>query len=360
MARIRQRANRWVVLYVADSKHRRERQDSSWVKKSDANRRLKQLEAELLESQSTVVMGKTLYRVWAERWIAVLDLAPSTMAGYRRLLTTHVLPRFGDMQLGAIRPIDVREWLRAMEKAGVGASQRRQAGMVLSGSLSEAVANDLVRSNPCHSVDWPTVAKKQVEPLTVDEVNAIASHIDHERAALVNVMAYGGLRLGEALALRRSSLTLDPLEVTVKESLSQVGLVFKTTKTGKERTVRLPESLRELFAVHLEYEVEAAPDSLLFTDSEGGPVRANNLRRREFYPAVEAAGIGRHVDIHDLRHTCASLLIRAGVGPKTVSEHLGHSSVAITFDRYGHLFSADRSQAADALDRVLTTDRAVR
>jgi integrase len=111
----------------------------------------------------------------------------------------------------------------------------------------------------------------------------------------------------------------------------------------------IPGFLRDLLATHLATEVADGPAALVFTSSEGDPLRNSNFRRRIWNEAVTEAGLEPGLRIHDLRHTCASLLIAEGAHPRAVMEHLGHSSITVTMDRYGHLFPSDMEALAEAL-----------
>jgi integrase len=91
------------------------------------------------------------------------------------------------------------------------------------------------------------------------------------------------------------------------------------------------------------------PNALVFTSPEGGPLRLSNFRRRVWYPAIKGTEL-EGVRIHDLRHTGASILINQGLHPKIVQQHLGHSSIVVTMDRYGHLYPSDNERVQDALD----------
>jgi integrase len=92
------------------------------------------------------------------------------------------------------------------------------------------------------------------------------------------------------------------------------------------------------------------PDGFVFTAPRGGPLRHNNFYQRIFCPALARAGLPAQVRFHDLRHTCAALLIAQGAHPKAIQAHLGHSSIQVTMDRYGHLFPDALEQLADRLD----------
>ena len=117
--------------------------------------------------------------------------------------------------------------------------------------------------------------------------------------------------------------------------------------------VGIPGFLRDLLSAHLDHHVPDEPDALFFTSPQGAPLRNSNFRRQVWYTAVEQAGLPHGLRIHDLRHTCASLLIAAGANPKAVQVHLGHSSISVTIDGYTHLFSSD----VDDLVRRLTDIR---
>jgi integrase len=127
------------------------------------------------------------------------------------------------------------------------------------------------------------------------------------------------------------------------------------TKTHAHRTVALPRFLREMINEHLSDPVSLAsgsgPDALVFASPSGEPMRHNLFYKRTFKPAVRRALPHKAgFRFHDLRHTCASLLAAQGAHPKLVQERLGHSSIAITLDRYSHLFPSAEEALVDALD----------
>jgi integrase len=179
-------------------------------------------------------------------------------------------------------------------------------------------------------------------------------------ATLIYVLAYGGLRWGEAAALRRKRLNILRHRLEVVESLSDVDghLQFGSTKTHQVRRIAIPQSLSRRLLEHLEAFVDRDRNALVFTSPEGEPLRLPNFRRRVWWPALDKVGMPRSVRIHDLRHTCASLLIAEGTHPKAVQQHLGHSSISVTLDRYGHLFPDEQDRLAQTLDRLMQPKRA--
>jgi integrase len=135
----------------------------------------------------------------------------------------------------------------------------------------------------------------------------------------------------------------------------------KSTKTGKRRTIVVPRFLAVMLGQHVGRYPSA--DGYVFTPTGGGPIHHHNFSRRHYQPACVAAGLGQYVKqgrtkhyeglrFHDLRHTCASLLIAAGRSLQEVKEHLGHSSIRVTSDRYAHLYPEARAAMADALEEL--------
>lgn len=152
---------------------------------------------------------------------------------------------------------------------------------------------------------------------------------------LVLALAYGGFRWGEATAVTTRRLDLLRSRIHVVEAIATVGaeLHLGPTKTYQTRWVTIPTQVRDRLAGHL----ATLEGELVWCDSRGGPLRHSNWHRRVWLPTTKQVGL-EGVRIHDLRHTCAALLIGQGVHPLAVSRHLGHASIAITMDRYGHLF----------------------
>ena len=178
--------------------------------------------------------------------------------------------------------------------------------------------------------------------------------------ALILTAAYAGMRAGELTALKRRRVNLQAGSIDVVEAMGEVGgaLVTGPTKTGKRRTLRIPPFLVDVLAQQM---AEYQSLDYLFTATEGGPVRHRNFSARHFRPAVERARLSDELRFHDLRHTCAALLIAAGCHLQEVKTYLGHSSIRVTSDRYGHLFPKTAESIRDRLEetfRESRTDRA--
>ncbi|MFL5736335.1 MAG: tyrosine-type recombinase/integrase [Actinomycetota bacterium] len=293
----------------------------------------------------------TTVEAWSTEWLSLcVDLKPSTRALYRNVLDTQVLPVFRDVALKEINGLTVRRWVADMNANGLSASRIRQSHNVLSAMLAFAVQCGLLERNAAHGTRLPPDLIKPVQVLTASEVERLAQAIRPEYRPLIHVLGYGGLRFGEAAALRRRACDLDHRRLIVAESITEVGsrLVLGETKTGRIRKAAIPAFLVAELRSHLEC-IDAAPDRFVFTAPNGGPLRLVNFRRRVWWPALEVAGLPR-LRVHSLRHTCASLLIRQGVHPKAVQYQLGHARIALTMDRYAHLFADQFEDLARRLD----------
>ncbi len=334
----------------------RERQ-RTFARKVDADKFLTSIEAAKVRGEwvdprlSRITLGE-----FSTRWLATIrDRELKTQMGYESLLRRHVLPAFGDYPLGRIDTLRIREWVAQMSAAGLSRDSVRQAKQVLSAILTLAVEANYIVRNPCQGIRLGKGAKQEKCFLTDAQVVALARVIAPPYSTLVYFLAYSGLRWGEAAALRRRRCDLAHSRVEVAEALSEArGLHFKPTKTAETRVVVIPELVRDLLAEHLARHVEEHPDALVFTAPEGTLLRNSNFHRRVWKPALRAAGLPSRMRIHDMRHTCAALLIRQyGANPKQIQRHLGHSSITVSMDTYGHLFPEDMERLAEGLNAGL-------
>jgi integrase len=171
------------------------------------------------------------------------------------------------------------------------------------------------------------------------------------------------MRQGELLALRWQDVDLENAVVSIRRSLTRNGgrVVFGEPKTKKSRrSIRLTLQAVEALTAHLKRQLgdmEVLRDryqdqGLVFATNTGGPINPSNLRRRSFASLLEQAGLP-HMRFHDLRHTCATLLLSRGVHPKFVQELLGHATIAITLDTYSHVILSMGDATAKAMEDAL-------
>lgn len=298
--------------------------------------------------------GRVTFEHYAAEWLTTkADVAASTMANVRGRLNRHALPYFGAMQMAAVRPTHARAFVAELVASGLAPSSVKGIALTTGQVFSQAVDDGIVARSPFTNVPMPSDRHtSEMHFLTAEQVNVLADAVDDRYRAAVYTAAFGGLRAGELWALRVARVNVLAATVEVVESMSEAGgLHVGPTKTGKRRTVTVPRFLATMLGEHIgRY---PSSDGYVFTAVEGGPVHHRNFRRRHFLPAVAATDeLPDGLRWHDLRHTCSAFLIASGRHMEEVKDYLGHSSIRVTSDRYGHLFPRARAAMADALDET--------
>lgn len=286
-------------------------------------------------------------------WQTRASYRPSTRVRDRQALDRDVMPFFRDAPLSRIVRGDVQQWVDELSARLAPATVRR-THVVLAQLLDAAVDRGIILGSPAEGVRLPRIVRDEARFLTAAELERLSLAIDPRFRTMVLVMAWATLRLGEVSGLRRSDVDLIEGTIRVQNNAVQVrGRMIEgppKTRAGR-RTMTLPASLVADLAAHL-----ATQRGLRYVFGASGerPIAADDWRRRHWYPAVASAGLGP-LRPHDLKHTGVALLALAGVDPSEIARRAGHTSVAFTYDRYGHLFSEIDKQAAAKLDRVRGT-----
>jgi len=305
-------------------------------------------------------LGRCTFEEWTEQWATTLvDLRPSTRDRDLRIVRNHLVPHFGAMPLVRITRGTVIGFISEMLASGDHAPATvRKVGQVLNKVLKSAVEAGLIARSPCEGVRMPAEGRREMAFLTPLQINRLAEAVGPRWEALIMTAAYTGLRWGELAGLRLPRLDLERRTVTVTEQLTELSgqIEWGPPKTAAgRRTVSLPVLLADLLAVQV-MRTEVLRSGLVFPTPLGEPMRRSNFARRVWMPAVRSIGLDR-VRFHDLRHTAVALAIAQGAHPKTLQQRMGHNSVTVTLDRYGHLYDGLDAQVADSLDHVLRASR---
>ncbi len=304
-------------------------------------------------------LGRVRFAEWAAQWLNSKPLKAKTLDGYEGIINTHLNPRLGRMPLNAINRSDVVELISYLSK-NHSEHVAANAKTVLSSILNEAKHNGAIPKNPAEAVKVKRARRRDMVFLSRDQVARLAREIANpprttgrstallesceQYGLLVRLAAETGLRAGEIAALRVGRVDIKNGRLHVAESAAEVskrhsgsGLVYDEPKTYERRSVPLPASLVTELVAHLANR-PSEPTAFVFTAPRGAPLRHRNFYRYLFKPAVLRAGLPSNTRFHDLRHTFAALLIEAGGHPLSVKNRMGHSSIKVTYDRYGHLF----------------------
>jgi integrase len=315
-----------------------------------------------------------LERFWDERMVGVLaGRRAATRAQDRVLFDRYIRPELGHRQLSSVDRLDIEEFVETLRGREVGAHTIAATYRVLRRILSAAEQSGIVGRNVARGVAVPQAETSEQHFLSPEDIHRIAGAIDPRYRALVLLMGFSGLRIGEAAALRVSDLDLLRRRVTITRAVSEVAgkVTFGPTKTGTSRAVGIPAFVAEAIGQHLAAH-PAERDGLVFTAPGGGVLYRTTFRRRAFTPALAKAGLPHtfeggktcrwcqdareaHTDavrVHDLRHSAVAIAISAGAHPKQIQAMAGHASIQVTFNRYGHLFESLSEALADKLDAI--------
>lgn len=287
---------------------------------------------------------------WSRRWlVAQVQLKPSTRERYALSLRRYILPRWSSMPINAISHGDFVVWVQELSSSGLAPATVRHAHRVLSMIFDLAVRDARLPRNPALDVRLPRVVTTEKRFLSIDEVEKLADACAGYDL-LVRLLAYTGLRWGEAAALRWRNVDIDRRRLHVAEAMTEVRgrVVVGTPKNHHRRTVPLPAFLAQGLT---DARDNKPGDALVFTSPDGGYLRNGNFRTRVFSAATSSVGLAG-LTPHELRHTAASLAIASGANVKAVQRMLGHASAAMTLDVYAGLFADDLDALAEGLDRA--------
>jgi integrase len=326
-------------------------QSKSFKNRTDAQRWARSVEVdvqrgEFLESRA----GDRTFGKYADGWMVgrMSTKAPGTWKRDQSYLDSMILPVFKEVRVRSITTTDISEWVSGLQspklKRECASGTKATALQIVGAVLERARLDNAIRANPARDVPYKPSQKPEREgrALSDEELSTLlgAARIVGQDLAIV-VMARLGLRIGEALGLRRSDLREASAQLTVTRSRDRSGDVrpLKGRRAGDFRTVPVPQDVMEAFARH---EVETPRYSGdLFLTGRGTPLLYPNWRRSFWLPTLKAAGI-ENVVPHDLRRTCVTrLFIKDRWSPAEVQAFVGHSDARMTLEVYTSVNSRD-------------------
>lgn len=283
-------------------------------------------------------------------------ITDGTRERYRLHARAH-LGKLAHLPVDAITPAAVRAWVLAMEREGLSGKTISNRHGFLSGLMKAAVLDGLATTNPCDGTRLPKTERTEMCFLTPTEFAALLPHVRPDARGLVTCLPLTGLRLGEITALQVRDVDLDAHTLTVARAWKHAeGAAVRELgppKTSRSRrTIALPP---EAVAVLRDAIAGKAPEAFVFTNTAGQPWHRSRFHEGVWQPAIRAANLGKRPRVHDMRHTCASWMLRAGIPLPVVQRHLGHESITTTVDRYGHLEPSALTAAAAALSGAMSS-----
>jgi integrase len=301
-------------------------------------------------------------RQWLEQ-VAKPKLRNSTYTSYASIVDQHLVPGLGHIALAKLTPADVQTFLNGRSAKGLSPRRVQYIHAVLRGALKTAERWGMVSRNVATLVDTPRMTRHEITPLTPEQAKKLIETSVEDRHRALWITALGtGLRLGELLGLRWEDVDLKAGRLRVRYSLASVDgeLVLQEPKTDRSRrTLVLPEVVTTALRAH---RTRQKADRLLagsrwvdsghvFATMLGKPHHAATITRC-FQDALDRAELP-DVRFHDLRHSAATFLLAQGMTLEDVKNQLGHSTIVLTSNTYGHVLEQRKRQVAAAMDAVL-------
>ena len=336
--------------------------------KAQAQQKLRELLTSL-DRGIPVSTQKITFGEWLSKWMAeyvVPNKRQKTIERYEGLIQRHITPDLGRIELTKLTPSEIRALEAKLTALGMAPKGVELVHTVISGAYRYALQEDVAWRNPAKAVTPPKVVRKEVKPpeiARVKEILRLAEEEGHPLYPCLYLMAYTGLRRGEALGLRHQDLNLETGLISVVQTVGRSlhkGVIIEPTKTAySRRSVDLDDGTVSVLRAHLgeqllhRMELEGAYEDygLVFPDPLGKPLNPMALTRA-FQAYAKRLGM-KGAKPHDLRHFHASVMLQNGQSLLLVSKRLGHASIATTGDIYGHLLPGWQKEAANAFAKAM-------
>ena len=321
-----------------------------------------------LDKGIPVSPGKITLGEWLEKWLAEYvtpNCRPKTRERYEGVIRRHIVPALGHIELTKLTPRDVQAFESKLSSQGMKPAGVEVVHNTLSGALKYAMRMEVVWRNVAQAVTPPKVVRKEVEPPEIAIVGRIlgtARRQEHPLFPCLWLIAYTGVRRGEALGLRWQDVSLEAGTISIVQTLgrSLEGLIFQPPKTSAGRRVvdlddetiavlRAHQGQQLLYKTQLEGAYE--DQGLVFANPLGRPLNPMAVTRA-FQSLAKKAGL-EGANVHQLRHFHATVTLQSGQSIVTVSKRLGHASTSITADIYAHSMPGWQKEAANAFAKAM-------
>ena len=297
------------------------------------------------------------------------SIRPRTYERYEEIVRLHLVPGIGHHQLQKLLPQHLQAFYTKKLEEGLSSTTVVSFHNVLHKALETAVRWNLIARNPCDLVSPPRRKRYEIRPLSLQQIQQfLAIARGHRQEALFILALSTGMRRGELLALKWQDLDLEQGTLQVRRILTRIpsklpgrGYEEAEPKTDKgRRSIALPslaaEALRQHRLRQTEAKLKAGPDwqdrDYVFCTSIGTHLNPTRDVLDALKSLLEQAGLP-DIRFHDLRHSCATMLVGMNVHPKIVQEILGHSQISMTMDIYSHILPTMQEEAMHKIDEAL-------
>ncbi len=300
--------------------------------------------------------------MWLER-IAKPRVRAQTFRGYEVNVRVHLKPALGKLPLDKLGPIHVQDLIDRKLKEGMAPKSVRYMHGILRNALNRAIRWNYIERNPAAHVDGPRTEQEEIQPFSRDEAHRFLRAIKGDRLeALYTVALTMGLRQGEALGLRWRDVDLQLGDIRINKQLQRVDHKYELVEpktTRSRRHLAVPPAILGSLRAHKERQERERSEAgrrwhetdLVFCRPDGFPLSGSVVTHR-FQELLDQAGLPKR-RFHDLRHSCATLLLAQGVSPRVVMDVLGHSQISLTMNTYAHVLPELRRDAADRMSDLI-------
>jgi integrase len=306
-----------------------------------------------------------------EQWFEEVHapkLRLSSQLRYRGVLNNHILPALGHIPVQGLTAQKVQSFYASKLKEGLSTSSLHTIHKVLHAALDTAVRWNLVARNVCDAVSLPSEKSRQVKPLTPEQAQHLLAVVKGQKLeALIILALTTGMRVGELTGLQWSDIDFDEGSLTIRRTVGRLGVhkfVEREPKTEQSRRkITIPPFVLHVLKEHRIRQKEARLTAgtnwqdhhLVFCNRRGGFSHPDVLLG-QFHKVLDVAALP-HMRLHDLRHSAATILLAMKVPVKVIQELLGHSSVIITLNVYGHVLPSMQDEAVNNMERLFGMDK---
>jgi len=303
---------------------------------------------------------------WLHEWLKLYlpNIEETTRVGYREKIDGYIIPKLGDIKLKSLNTPTIQAWVNELKDDGKLAPKTiRNAFLNLKAALNKAVILKMIPSNPCFGVELPKLNRYKAEIYSGDEISKVIDAAEGTEMYLPVLLEIAvGFRRGELLALKWDAVDFDNRIIHVRENRvngdGKVQVKAPKSSAGVRDITVGSNIISELKKAHKEYLENKLKLGAGFTDSnlvicqKNGKPFAPDSMTQKWLRFTKSHNL-KHIRFHDLRHTCATAMLEAGIDPKTVQSRLGHANISITMDVYGHCTKAMDKKAADKIDEII-------
>jgi len=337
--------------------------DTNKGAESDIARIITEIEKGMLMLPSDMAL-KDYLLMWIDK--RRNKLSPSTVSGYLIMINKHIVPALGYLKLKDLKPYAFDDYYDSKLETLSGTTVLHHHRMLNKAMVDAIKKYRLITVNPLDYVESPKAVKYKSTVLNKDEIQVLFKALEsHTLEIPIKVILFLGLRRGELLGLKWSDIDYYNKTITIQRNLIRGGdtgtkVILTTPKTEESnRTIVLSDNIINMFNKYKLYQSELKlkqgkiykDNDFIFCNEDGSNINPASFSKR-FGEFIKNNNL-KHIRLHDLRHTNATMMLLSKVPAKVVSERLGHSNISITLDLYSHVLDEMKQEATNKIDDIL-------